>query len=255
MHSATNRLPTMTAVLALTAALSVVGCGGGNPPAQDTATTSTTSGTAAATGAAVSPEPAQSASATTQPTQTAPTSTCVQDDHSYAPGGYCLYPGKVTWLDGDVLPVDPATLDWTDADAVARAYVITANTWDSRVDVSGSYAWRRAQIFEETGRTDPDPTDPDTARGFPEFANTWQAESYTSVEIHSVSNEGTNPDPLQPDGTWRRVVTYTRTVHTRADGGTPYVQSGAWYVTLAVDPATGQWLVRELKTSAETDDS
>ena len=255
MHSATNRLPTITAVLALTAALSVVGCGGGNPPAQDTATTSTTSGTAAATGAAVSPEPAQNASATTQPTQTAPTSTCVQDDHSYAPGGYCLYPGKVTWLDGDVLPVDPATLDWTDADAVARAYVITANTWDSRVDVSGSYAWRRAQIFEETGRTDPDPTDPDTARGFPEFANTWQAESYTSVEIHFVSNEGTNPDPLQPDGTWRRVVTYTRTVHTRADGGTPYVQSGAWYVTLAVDPATGQWLVRELKTSAETDDS
>ena len=63
------------------------------------------------------------------------------------------------------------------------------------------------------------------------------------------------PDPLQPDGTWRRIVTYTRTVHTRADGGTPYVMSGAWYVTLAVDPATGQWLVRELKTSAETDDS
>ena len=171
---------------------------------------------------AAAPPLADAASpAPTQPTQTTPTSTCVQEDHSYAPGGYCLYPGKVTWLGSDILPVDPATLDWSDPDAVVRAYVITANTWDSGFDHSGSYAWRRAQIFEETGRTKPDPTDPDTARGVAEFANTWQAESYTCVEIHSVSTEGVNAAPLQPDGTWRRIVTYTRTVHTAPTGRDP----------------------------------
>ena len=253
MRATKHRVPTAVAVLVLTAALSVVGCRASSLRSQETTPADTPTDTATVAETETSSEPEQSASAGAQPTQTTSTSTCVQEDHSYAPGGYCLYPGKVAWLDSDVLPVDPATLDWSDPDAVARAFVITANTWDSRVDVSGSYAWRRAQIFEETGRTDPDPTDPDTARGFPEFANTWQAESYTSVEIHSVSNEGTNPDPLQPDGTWRRVVTYTRTVHTRADGGTPYIKSGVWFLTLAIDPASGQWLIVDLKTTLETD--
>ena len=258
MRATKHRVPTAVAVLVLTAALSVVGCGASSLRSQETTPADTPTDTATVAETETSSEPEQSASAAAQPTQTTSTSTCVQEDHSYAPGGYCLYPGKVTWLDSDVLPVDPATLDWSDPDAVARAFVITANTWDSRFDHSGSYAWRRAQIFEDRGRTNPNPSDPDTARGQVEHVTTWRLDSYTSVEIHSIVTEGMPvddmpPDPLQPDGTWRRIVTYTRTVHTRADGGTPYIKSGVWFLTLAIDPASGQWLIVDLKTTLETD--
>lgn len=184
-----------------------------------------------------------------------PAPRCLDDDHSLAPGGYCLYPAKVTWPAWDILPVDPAALDFTDPDAVATAYVITANTWDSATDRSGAYATRRAAILTSQGRAHPDTTDPDTARGQAEFTNTWQAGSYTTCKIHSVTTEGLNGSPLQPDGTWRRVVSYTREVHTRADGKTPIRRTGSIFLTLAPDPSSGQWLITQASTASETDAS
>lgn len=260
MH-ATKRhtVPAATAALALALTLGAAGCAS-NGTTQDAVATATATPTAitepATEPASGQPEPTNTASTPAPLTQASPTPTagdCIGDDYSYAPGGYCLYPAKVTWLDADILPVDPATLDWTDADAVATAYVITANTWDSRVDKSGAYAARRAQIFSVQGRTNPNPNDPDYAKGQAEHVTTWKLDSYTSVEINSIATEGMSPEPLQPDGTWRRVVTYTRTVHTRADGGTPYIKTGAWFLTLAIDPASGEWLITDLNTNTETD--
>ena len=138
---------------------------------------------------------------------------------------------------------------------MATAYVITANTWDSRVDRSGAYATRRAAILTSQGRAHPDTSDPDTARGQAEFTNTWQADSQATCKIHSVTSEGLSPAPLQPDGTWRRVVSYTRTVRTRADSKTPIVRNGQVFLTLARDPASGQWLITQASAPSETDAS
>ncbi|WP_139738238.1 hypothetical protein [Actinomyces wuliandei] len=196
---------------------------------------------------------------TTQTTQEAATqqhatSPCLSEDSSHAPGGYCLYPAKVTWPTTDVLPVNPATLDWSDPDAVARAYTTTAHTWDSRHDTSGAYATRRAhQIFTQAGRTSPDTTSPDTPRGDAEYTTTWQHDSYTDVTIDALGTESPHGRPLQPDGTWRRAVTYTRTVHTRTDGATAYQRQGTLFLTLATDPATGQWLVTTATPTSERD--
>ncbi|AYD89185.1 hypothetical protein D5R93_02330 [Actinomyces lilanjuaniae] len=194
---------------------------------------------------------------TQQPTrETTPqqhaTSPCLSEDSSHAPGGYCLYPAKVTWPT-DVLPVDPATLDWSDPDAVARAYTVTVHTWDSRHDASGAYATRRAQIFTQTGRTAPDTTDPDTTRGDAEYTTTWQQDSYTDVTIDALGTESPHGRPLQADGTWRRTVTYTRTVRTRTDGAAAYQRQGTLFLTLATDPATGQWLVTTATPTSERD--
>ena len=154
-----------------------------------------------------------------RPNAPAPTDTataCLDPDHNRAPGGLCLYPAKVIWLSWDALPIDPATLDWTDPDTVAAAYVITLGTWDSAVDASTAYATHRAAIFTAAGRTSPDTTDPDTARGQADYTATADAGGHTTVTIHDVATEGgPSPEPLQPDGTWQRVVTYTRTLATR----------------------------------------
>ena len=77
-----------------------------------------------------SPSPAE-ASATTEspaPTEATPTAPACEDG-SPTPIGTCLYPASVQWLP-DLLP-DPREVDRTDPEAVARAYVITRNTWDA----------------------------------------------------------------------------------------------------------------------------
>ena len=221
---------------ALAAALALTGCA-----ARDTSTSPSSAPTT----------PVEASTAQVAQPTASPTGPCEGDDYSLSPGDYCIYPSKVKWLSADILPVDPETLDWSDPDAVAKAYVITSNVWDSRDDKSGSYALRRAAIFTEQGRTSPDTSDPDQARGQAEFTTTWKRESYTTVKINSVTSETSDGDPQQSDGSWQRVVNYTRTVHTRTDSETPYVVQGFVYVTLDLDPDSGQWLITQATTAQE----
>ena len=98
--------------------------------------------------AAPAPSAGQAAPATSTTS-----STCIGADYSLAPGGYCIYPAKVAWPSSAVLAVDPSTLDWTDPDTVASAYITTLGTWDTQVDASTAYATHRAAIFTTTART------------------------------------------------------------------------------------------------------
>lgn len=247
-------VPITLAVAASVAACSMQGSSEATPaPATETtsASAATTGATTASTDAAMSAETASQEPLTVSDSPSGSTDTlCVGDDYTQV-GEYCVYPSKVKWLPSAVLPVDPSTLDWTDPDEVAKAYAITANTWDSREDKSGAYADRRAAIFTEQGRTTPDTTDPDQARGQAEFTTTWQQDSYATTTINSVTTESMTGDPQQEDGSWQRVVDYTRTVHTRNDNKTPYVMEGFLFVTLNLDSQTGQWLITQATPAQE----
>ena len=95
--------------------------------------------------------------------------------------------------------------------------------------------------------------DPDTARGQAEYTTTSAAGGHTTVTVHDVTTEGPDPEPLQPDGTWRRVITYTRTVRTRSPETETSRRTGALYLTLAASPDTGQWLITRAIATAEYD--
>lgn len=239
---------TRTAPAAILATAALALCGGCATAHDDPAPAPTTrTASANATGR---PRPTTAPTTGTPPVRD---DTCLAEDHNLAPGGYCLYPAKVTWPDWQTLPVDPATLDWADPDAVATAYTITLGTWDSTIDGSAAHATHRAAIFTTTGRTDPDTTDPDTARGQAEYTTTSAAGGHTTVTVHDVTTEGPDPEPLQPDGTWRRVITYTRTVRTRSPETETSRRTGALYLTLAASPDTGQWLITRATATAEYD--
>lgn len=185
-----------------------------------------------------------------------PSTTCLNPDHSLAPGDYCIYPGKVMWLSSSVLAVDPATLEWTDPDTVASAYVITMGTWDSQVDASTAYAIHRAAIFTTVGRTSPDMSDPDTARGQGEFISAAAGDGYATVSIDALTTEGgPTPNPRQNDGSWHRLVTHTRTVHTRNPNAVISQKTGTTRLTLTREPGTGHWLITQATLVEEHDSS
>lgn len=99
------------------------------------------------------PTPAQT-SATSTPATTSPTI-------GQAPDGTPIPGGKPTWLTN--LP-DPSTVDRTDPEAVIRAYVATAATWDTTVDKTSAYATQRAAIYlTDALRQAAADYDPDTA--------------------------------------------------------------------------------------------
>jgi len=201
--------------------------------------------------AAPAPSAGQAAPATSTTS-----STCIGADYSLAPGGYCIYPAKVAWPSSAVLAVDPSTLDWTDPDTVASAYITTLGTWDTQVDASTAYATHRAAIFTTTGRTSPDTSDPDTARGQGEFTRAAAGDGYSAVSVDALTTEGgPSPNPRQDDGSWHRIVTHTRTVRTRSPEAVISQRTGTTRLTLTRAPGTGQWLVTQATLIEEHDSS
>ncbi len=201
--------------------------------------------------AAPAPSAGQAAPATSTTS-----STCIGADYSLAPGGACIYPAKVAWPSSAVLAVDPSTLDWTDPDTVASAYITTLGTWDTQVDASTAYATHRAAIFTTTGRTSPDTSDPDTARGQGEFTRAAAGDGYSAVSVDALTTEGgPSPNPRQDDGSWHRIVTHTRTVRTRSPEAVISQRTGTTRLTLTRAPGTGQWLVTQATLIEEHDSS
>lgn len=200
-------------------------------------------------------EPAPSAGQAAPATST-PSSTCIGTDYGLAPGGYCIYPAKVVWPSRDILPIDPSTLDWTNPDTVASAYITTLGTWDTQTDASTAYATHRAAILTTTGRTSPDTSDPDTARGQGEFTRAAAGDGYSAVSIDALTTEGgPSPNPRQDDGSWHRIVTHTRTVRTRSPEAVISQRTGTTRLTLTRAPGTGQWLVTQAALIEEHDSS
>ena len=187
------------------------------------------------------PRQAEPVSSTGQvaPTTSTPNSSCVGNDYSR-----------------DILPIDPSTLDWTDPDTVASAYIVTLGTWDTQVDASTAYGPHRAAILTTNGRTSPDTSDPDTARGQNEFTRAAAGDGYATVSIVSLTSEGgPSPNPRQDDGSWHRIVTHTRTVHTRTPETIISQRTGTTRLTLTRAPGTGQWLVTQATLIEEHDSS
>ena len=213
------------------------------PAAILTAAALTLCGACTSTPRQAAPDPSSSQPA---PSTLIPTTTCLNPDHSLAPGNHCIYPAKVKWLNSSVLAVNPPTLDWTDPDTIASAYITTLGTWDTQVDASTAYATHRAAIFTTTGRTSPDTSDPDTARGQAEFTNAAAGDGYTTISIDALTTEGgPSPNPHQADGSWHRLVTHTRTVRTRNPNAVVSQRTGTTRLTLTREPSTGQWLITQ----------
>ena len=162
----------------------------------------------------------------------------------------------MAWPSSAVLAVDPSTLDWTDPDTVASAYITTLGTWDTQVDASTAYATHRAAIFTTTGRTSPDTSDPDTARGQGEFTRAAAGDGYSAVSVDALTTEGgPSPNPRQDDGSWHRIVTHTRTVRTRSPEAVISQRTGTTRLTLTRAPGTGQWLITQATLIEEHDSS
>lgn len=190
------------------------------------------------------------------PAASTTSSTCIGTSYQLAPGGYCIYPAKVAWPSRDILPIDPSTLDWTDPDTVASAYITTLGTWDTQTDASTAYATHRAAIFTTKGRTSPDTSDPDTARGQSEFTRAAAGGGYSAVNIDALTTEGgPSPNPRQDDGSWHRIVTHTRTVRTRNPEAVISQRTGTTRLTLTRAPSTGQWLITQATLIEEHDSS
>ena len=204
------------------------------------------------------PRQAEPVSSTGQaaPATSTPSSSCIGNDYSLAPGGYCIYPAKVKWPSRDILPIDPSTLDWTDPDTVASAYITTLGTWDTQADASTAYATHRAAILTTNGRTSPDTSDPDTARGQNEFTRAAAGDGYATVSVDALTAEGgPSPNPRQDDGSWHRIVTHTRTVRTRSPEAVISQRTGTTRLTLTRAPGTGQWLITQATLIEEHDSS
>lgn len=204
------------------------------------------------------PQQSSPASSTNQAAPTTPptNSTCIGDNYSLTPGGYCIYPAKVAWLNPSVLSVNPSTLDWTDPDTVANAYITTLDTWDTQIDASTAYAIHRAAIFTTAGRTSPDTSDPDTARGQSDFIRADAGDGYSTVSVDALTSEGgPSPNPRQDDGSWHRIATYTRTVRTRSPETIISQRTSTTRLTLTRVPSTGQWLVTQATLIEEHDSS
>lgn len=152
-----------------------------------------------------------------------------------APGGACLRPPTVQWLPS--LP-DPTTIDRTDADAVATAHTITKQTWDASTDTTTAYAAIRASVYETPALAATHTPDPDNEKGQTDFLPLIPHRARTTTTIIRTTTEGRDPNPLRPDGTWQRAITWQRTY---SDGSHPPV-TGTSFVTLTRAP-DGTWAV------------
>lgn len=239
MH--TPKLPTALSLTALFLALASAGCTHHAAPEAEPKAPSVTTAPASPTPApttAHTPAPHAASSAPSAANTTEPT--CDGQDYTRAPDASCIYPSHVPWLDS---LTDPRNVDRTDADDVARAYVQAYQTWDASIDKTSAYAMRRAYIYHAPFTT-PISTwpDPDAAKGQGEFLPLVPARAHTTVSIDSVETEGVSPNPLQPDGRWLRVVTYTRTV----SGNEAKATQGYAFLTLTKDES-GRWQVSDDK--------
>lgn len=157
-----------------------------------------------------------------------------------AADGTAIPGGKPTWL--DELP-DPSGVDRTDPEAVMRAYVITAFTWDTRVDATSAYATQRAAIYLTAAlRQAAADYDPDAAKGQAEFTQAAQHDAYTTVSVRSVVEEGLDPDT---DGDVRRIVHFLVTTTPRDGTSTATVAEDAW---VTVTQENGQWAITAMQT-------
>ena len=143
--------------------------------------------------------------ATPTPTEATPTAPACEDG-SPTPIGTCLYPASVQWLP-DLLP-DPREVDRTDPEAVARAYVITRNTWDASRDKSNAYAYIRASVYEVPELASSHTKTPDLQHGQGEFLPLLANRAHTTVTITGSNNHGQQPntDPTR----WYGNVYYER---------------------------------------------
>lgn len=236
----TPKLPTALSLTALFLALASTGCAQRAPEgAHTTPSVTTVPNTPPPTPASAhTPAPHAASSAPSAANTTEPT--CDGQDYTRAPDASCIYPKRVPWLDA---LTDPRNVDRSDADDVARAYVQAYQTWDASIDKTSAYAMRRAYIYH-TPFTTPISTwpDPDMAKGQGEFLPLVPARAHTTVSIDSVETEGLSPNPLQPDGRWLRVVTYTRTV----SGNEAKATQGYAFLTLSKDES-GRWQVSDDK--------
>lgn len=142
---------------------------------------------------------------TPTPTEATPTAPACEDG-SPTPIGTCLYPASVQWLP-DLLP-DPREVDRTDPEAVARAYVITRNTWDASRDKSNAYAYIRASVYEVPELASSHTKTPDLQHGQGEFLPLLANRAHTTVTITGSNNHGQQPntDPTR----WYGNVYYER---------------------------------------------
>lgn len=148
-----------------------------------------------------------------------------------------------TWL--SALP-SPSSVDRSDAEAVMRAYVITAETWDTMVDKTSAYATQRASVYLTAAlREAAAQYDPDTAKGQAQFIEAAQTRSYTTVTIRSVVKEGLDADE---DGNARRIVHYlVKTTPRDNSTATSIVAWDAWVTATQED---GQWAITSMQTQA-----
>lgn len=149
---------------------------------------------------------AGASAATPTPTEATPTTPACEDG-SPTPIGTCLHPASVQWLP-DLLP-DPREVDRTDPEAVARAYVITRNTWDASRDKTNAYAYIRASVYETPERANNHTPTPDLEHGQGEFLPLLANRAHTTVTITGSNNHGQQPntDPTR----WYGNVYYLRT--------------------------------------------
>lgn len=181
------------------------------------------------------PAPDQT-SATSTPATTSPTI-------GQAPDGTPIPGGKPTWLTS--LP-NPSTVDRTDPEAVIRAYVATAATWDTTVDRTSAYATQRAAIYlTDALRQAAAGYDPDTAKGQAQFTQAAQHDSYTTVTIREIVEEGLDPDQ---DGDVHRIVHYL--VKTTPRDGSDAPDDVAWDAWVTATQENGQWAITAMQTQA-----
>lgn len=193
----------IASVAVLTLTITGTACGSRQPSA-DSQAQSAQSPAQSSSDQTQSQESGDSA-ATPTPTEATPTTPACEDG-SPTPIGTCLYPASVQWLP-DLLP-DPREVDRTDPEAVARAYVITRNTWDASRDKTNAYAYIRASVYEVPELASNHTPTPDLERGQGEFLPLLANRAHTTVTITGSNNHGQQPntDPTR----WYGNVYYLR---------------------------------------------
>lgn len=204
----TRRYPRRTligiaSVAVLTLTITGTACGSRQPSADNQAQ-SAQSPAQSSSDQAPSQE-AGASEATPTPTEASPTAPACEDG-SPTPLGTCLHPASVQWLP-DLLP-DPREVDRTDPEAVARAYVITRNTWDASRDNTNAYAYIRASVYEVPELASNHTPTPDLEHGQGEFLPLLANRAHTTVTITGSNNHGQQPntDPTR----WYGNVYYLR---------------------------------------------
>lgn len=159
-----------------------------------------------------------------------------------APDGSHIPSGKPTWLVD--LP-DPGQVDRSNPEAVMRAYVITAFTWDTTTDKTSAYAAQRAAIYLDAAQqAAADAYDPDIAKGQESFTTAAAHDCYTTVTIRSITAEGL--DTGQDGSSVRRIVHYL--VRTLPRDGSAAPDTQAWDAWVTATPQRNQWTIATMQT-------